>query len=175
LGLLSDYTIPDWMNKYLDQWAAGTFIANWNGVPVPPAAVSADSLTRAALAGAVGQGFFPGIEAGRILADPSVYIQPFDFRIDPTVLHPGDVTALMAQPWQADFLKCYGNWWPSQRPDIAPAPGNTFVDWARLRNGAEVDHAAMVAHVAQFGMITVTVNSQGVQVSASEQGRDPNV
>ncbi|HEV3311050.1 MAG TPA: LodA/GoxA family CTQ-dependent oxidase [Chloroflexota bacterium] len=172
LQLLSNYTIPDWMRTYLDQWAAGTFTADWNGVPTPAPQFTAESLTKAALSRAVGQGFFPGIEAGRILLDPSIYAQPFDFRINPAVLSPGDVTALMAQPWQADFLKCADGWWPSQRPDLAPAAGNTFVRWARLSQGT-LDHAAMVAHVGQFGMITVAVDGQGVQVSAAEQGRDP--
>jgi len=174
LGLLSDYTIPLWMKTYLDQWAAGTFTADWNGVPSLPPIPSAQSLTQAALAGAVGQGFFPGIEGGRILVDPTIYSQPFDFRINTGVLGPGDVTALMAQPWQADFLKCADGWWPSQRPDLAPMAGNTFLRWARLSNGV-LDHAAMVAHVAQFGMINVNVDGQGVQVSAFEQGRDPAV
>ncbi len=30
---------------------------------------------------------------------------------------PGDLTALMALPWQADFWDCRDGWWPAQRPD----------------------------------------------------------
>ena len=120
--LLSDYRVTGRQKTFLDQWVAATFGDDWVGVPTVAADPTPESLTRATLEGAVGQGFFPGIEGGRILADPSIYLKPFDFRIDPGVLGPGDVTALMAQPWQADFLKCSGNWWPSQRPDLAPSP-----------------------------------------------------
>jgi hypothetical protein len=131
-----------------------------------------NSLTRAALQGAVGQGFFPGIEAGRITTDPTVYLQPFDFRIG-TDLEAGDLTAFMAQPWQADFLKCSGNWWPSQRPDLAPQPDGTFLLWQRPVSDEQ--HEKLIKLVKRFGMITVTVDANGVQVSAAEEGRDPTI
>jgi hypothetical protein len=96
---------------------------------------------------------------------------PFDFRIDPAVLTPGDVTALMAQPWQADFLKCSGSWWPSQRPDIAPQPGNAFKLWARIGPaGATPSHQQLVDHVMQFGFVTPRIVG-GTEVCL-EEGRD---
>jgi hypothetical protein len=131
-------------------------------------------LTRSALEGTVGQGFFPGIEGGRILTDRTIYSTPFDFRIDSLKLTPGDVTALMAQPWQADFLKCSGDWWPSQRPDIAPQANGSFELWARLGNPPhEPTHQELVDHVMQFGVVVPKVVG-GLEV-AIEEGRDPAV
>lgn len=171
--LLRDYAVPAWMTTYLNAWLADTFKDDWNGVPSVAENPTAQSLTRAALEGAVGQGFFPGIEGGRILTDPTIYTQPFDFRIDNSVLEPGDLTALMAQPWQADFLKCYQDWWPSQRPDLAPQLDGAFALWQRPVG--ESDHQGLVDLISKLGMITVKVDANGVQVSASEQGRAPNI
>jgi hypothetical protein len=109
---------------------------------------TAQSLTRAALEGAVGQGFFPGIETGRIATDPTIYRLPFDFRLAEGVLEAGDLTALMAQPWQADFAKCAGNWWPSQRPDLAPQADGTLALWQRPV--APLDHSSFVSNVQRF-------------------------
>lgn len=176
--LLSDYDLSDVQRDHLTRWAAGTFASDWTGVPAV-AGPTPDSLTEAALRGTAGQGFFPGIEGGRILTDPTIYQTPFDFRIDPAVLAPGDVTAMMAQPWQADFLKCRGNWWPSQRPDIAPQAGGSFKKWARI--GArddtltappaqQITHQEVVDHVMQFGFVTPRVVG-GIEVCL-EEGRD---
>ncbi|HEX4965383.1 MAG TPA: LodA/GoxA family CTQ-dependent oxidase [Thermoanaerobaculia bacterium] len=168
--LLSDYQLTDVQKGHLTRWAAGTFASDWTGVPVVTAPTP-DSLTEAALRGTAGQGFFPGIEGGRILTDPTIYQTPFDFRVDSAVLAPGDVTAMMAQPWQADFLKCSGNWWPSQRPDIAPQAGATFKLWARIgAAGATPTHQQLVDHVMQFGVVTPRVVG-GVEVCL-EEGRD---
>lgn len=170
---LSDYTLTTAQRDHLDRWAAGTFTSNWAGVPPVATAATPQSLTQAALDGTAGQGFFPGIEGGRILTDPSIFLVPFDFRIDPTKLAAGDVTALMAQPWQADFLKCQGNWWPSQRPDIAPrGTGNPMKMWSRIGpTESEPDHKQLVDHVMKFGVITPRIEN-GVEV-AIELGRDP--
>lgn len=168
--LLDRYQLTDVQKGHLTRWAAGTFASDWTGVPAVTAPAP-DSLTEAALRGTAGQGFFPGIEGGRILTDPTIYQAPFDFRIDSAVLAPGDVTAMMAQPWQADFLKCRGNWWPSQRPDIAPQAGTTFKLWARIgAAGATPTHQQLVDHVMQFGVVTPRVVG-GVEVCL-EEGRD---
>ncbi|MFL5330303.1 MAG: LodA/GoxA family CTQ-dependent oxidase [Gemmataceae bacterium] len=169
--LLVDYSLTAIQKDHLQRWAAGTFASDWTGTPPIPASPSPASLTESALRGTAGQGFYPGIEGGRILMDPSIYMMPFDFRIDPTVLTPGDVTALMAQPWQADFLKCSGSWWPSQRPDIAPQPGNAFKLWARIGPaGAPPNHQQLVDHVMQFGFVTPRFVG-GTEVCL-EEGRD---
>ena len=173
-GLLSDYLLTAAQNAHLSRWENGTFLEDWTGLPPVPASPTPESLTRSALDGTVGQGFFPGIEGGRILIDRSIYSTPFDFRIDPMKLTPGDVTALMAQPWQADFLKCSGNWWPSQRPDIAPQSDGSLKMWALVGNPPHVpDHQALVDHVMQFGMVVPKVVG-GVEVCI-EEGRDPAV
>ena len=36
-------------------------------------------------------------------------------------LGPGDITQMMALPWQADLYECEDIWWPSHRPDFALA------------------------------------------------------
>lgn len=129
------FRLRDHQRKALDLWVAGTF----DPTPTPqPNAVTAEGLTRAALTGAVGQGFCPGIEAGILLLDHTLYSLPFDYRIkaDGSVLA-GDLTALMAQPWQADFLECHTEWWPTQRPDRAPQLNGMFEEWGR---GATATH-----------------------------------
>jgi hypothetical protein len=168
--LLDQYRMTNVQQEHLRRWVAGTFTNDWTGTPTI-GGVSPDGLTEAALRGSAGQGFFPGIEGGRILTDPTIYSTPFDFRIDPGVLSPGDVTALMAQPWQADFLKCAGDWWPSQRPDIAPQIGGALKMWARLgANGTTPNHQQLVDHSMQLGVVTPRVVG-GVEVCI-EEGRD---
>ena len=130
--------------------------------------LSPEVLTRTVLDGGVGQGFFPGIEAGVIITNQSIYAEPF--RIGATVV-PGDLTALMALPWQADFLKCNGKWWPSQRPDDAPQeddPVNHIEEWARSID----DHRALVNNFGRLGFIvSKEINGGDAFV---EQDRDPN-
>ncbi|SFI58340.1 LodA/GoxA family CTQ-dependent oxidase [Planctomicrobium piriforme] len=173
--LLSDYQLTALQENHLDRWANGTFAADWTGVPPVAALPTPAGLTQAALDGTAGQGFFPGIEGGRILTDPTIYhLTDFDFRIDQSRLQAGDVTALMALPWQADFLKCSGNWWPSQRPDIAPQANGSLKMWARIGAAESTPtHQQLVDHVMQFGMISPRVVG-GVAVCV-EEGRDPSI
>jgi hypothetical protein len=147
------FEIRDAQKKNLTAWVAGNFD---DTTASPGATPTADGLTRAVLEGAVGQGFCPGIEAGIIVLDTTLYAAPFDFRIDHASALPGDLTALMAQPWQADFLKCHTSWWPSQRPDTAFQDPENFDPWIR---GAKA-HALLVARFQRLGFI--------VQSGASE-------
>ncbi|MBR1286208.1 LodA/GoxA family CTQ-dependent oxidase [Bradyrhizobium sp. AUGA SZCCT0177] len=137
----------------LNAWLA----RNFDDKPAPfDATPTAEGLTRAALEGAVGQGFCPGIEAGILVLDKTIYRSPFDFRIDHASVAAGDLTALMAQPWQADFLKCHTEWWPSQRPDLAPQ-SNDFEDnkrWIRGIGGSE--HGKLVKEFQRLGFIVQT-------------------
>jgi hypothetical protein len=172
-GLVS-FIMPAFMESYLDQWAAGTFISDLEGadpeVPIP------DQLDRAALDACVGNNFFPGIEASINLRDKDIYARPF--RLDQTNLgkvYPGCLTEIMAVPWQADFRDCAGGvWWPSQRPDIAMTdpkniPGSQ-ADWEKPI--PRQDHQGMVDHVQQLGFIVPQeVSGEAVFV---EQDRDPN-
>lgn len=141
------FRLRDAQMKILDAWVDGNFD---NTAATHPTAPTAAGLTRAALENAVGQGFCPGIEAGILVLDDTIYRTPFDFRIDHGQLKAGHMTALMAQPWQADFLKCSGRWWPAQRPDIAPqAAGGLPKPWVRGANS----HALLVKNAARLGII----------------------
>ncbi|HJQ68437.1 MAG TPA: LodA/GoxA family CTQ-dependent oxidase [Blastocatellia bacterium] len=147
------YQFRQFQLKILDAWVAGDF----DETPAAPGPGLTDiGLTRAALESAAGQGFCPGIEAGIIVLDKTLYTSPFDFRINHSSVSAGDLTALMAQPWQADFLKCATEWWPTQRPDIAPQDDESTEPWIR---GAE-DHKLLVERSARLGFI--------VQKAASE-------
>jgi hypothetical protein len=115
-------------------WKDGNFVNDWAGVPGPSNVITPEGLDRAALEACVGAAFFPGIEAGGISAAPIVdatlYVEPF--RLDHTLVNPGDITAAMACPWQGDFNACGEKWWPVPRPNqVIPQGGSTYQDWAR--------------------------------------------
>ena len=159
------FRLRKFQRDMLDSWVTGTF----DDTPAQPdTTLTAAGLTRAALEGAVGQGFCPGIEAGIILLDTTLYRQPFDFRIDHTSVAAGDLTALMAQPWtSSDFLKCNQEWWPTQRPDLAPQSTGEFKDWIR---GA-ANHKLLVARSGRLGFII----QQGANEVFLEVERDPSL
>lgn len=144
------YVLPEWQRKYLKLWASGRFDRE------SPAQLSlAEQLTKAPLDGTIGQGFFPGIEAGRLVTEPSIYSTPFDFRFDHSFIQPGWLTAMMALPWQADFLECHTVWWPTQRPDLAPQADGSFATWIRPLDDEE-DHRTIATDqfVMRFGVVT---------------------
>lgn len=125
-------------------WAQGSFVQDF-AVAAPPAIRSPEAIDRAALDATVGGGFFPGIEIGILSTNPELYDEPFRLTRqafsdnDPsigaavqTTLRAGSLTERMACPWQADFMKCSGNWWPAQRPDtvtVRPADPTPSADW----------------------------------------------
>jgi len=166
-SVLRNYNLTKLQTFFLDAWEAGNFLSDWVGVPQPGNKITAAGLTRAALDSTVGQGFFPGIEGGIIAKDPSLYSAPFDFRLDHGQAQPGDLTALMAVPWQADFHDCEFEWWPSQRPDdVRPNPNATTpVRWER---GAD-NYIDMVKNFSRLGFITAQKDAQGNIVFAEEQ------
>ena len=133
---------------------------------MPPRALEpAEERTRAALDVSVAHALEPGIEAGIVLLAPDHFLQPFDYRIDPSKRAPGEMTALMSLPWQADMIECQEGWWPAQRPAIAPQADGSELEWARpLR---PLDYELAVNHCMQFGMIVVR-DGRGVEVA-----RDP--
>ncbi|WP_026603638.1 LodA/GoxA family CTQ-dependent oxidase [Methylomonas sp. 11b] len=116
--------------------------------PSPDDPITPAGLTRAALEPCVGAAFFPGIEVSWKTRDLFAFIEPF--RLDPTQVHPGDLTSQMSLPWQSDFLDCAvesGNgpddlvWWPAQRPvDVLKPGSNTYIPWARV---SDVNSVAM--------------------------------
>ncbi|MFG1922558.1 LodA/GoxA family CTQ-dependent oxidase [Cryptosporangium sp. NPDC048952] len=104
---------------HLDRWKAGTYTQDWAGEPQPDPAITPAGLDRAALDGAVGGAFFPGIEAGGLDEGRRPILEaPYTaaFRLDHTAVTPGAVTSSMALPWQADFQACADTWWPVPRP-----------------------------------------------------------
>jgi hypothetical protein len=159
------FRLRAFQRKVLDNWVNGDFD---DKASQPDTGLTAAGLTRAALEGAVGQGFCPGIEAGIIMLDTTLYVrEPFDFRIDHTSVAAGDLTALMAQPWQADFLKCNTEWWPTQRPDLAPQSTGPPKDWIRGVHG----HRELVERSARLGFVV----QQGMNEVFLEVERDPEL
>lgn len=166
-GELQNFSLRPWQETYLNAWADGDFANDFDGTLPDSGNLSAEVLTRTVLDHGVGQGFFPGIEAGIIVTNETLYAEPYRFGNQVT---PGDLTALMALPWQADFLKCRAGWWPSQRPDDAPqAASATAKPWIRpIGNG---DHRSLVANYGRLGFIEPrTVDGQQVYF---EVDRDP--
>lgn len=159
---LQDFELQEWQLNVLDAWANADF-----DLGAAPDRGECDELIRAALDGTVGQGFYPGIEAGVNITDPSIYLTgPFEFRLDPRLVQPGDLTAHMALPWQADFLKCASGWWPAQRPDFAPQASGPARPWLR----PTMDHRGLVDNAMKLGVITETAGGEVV-----EQGRHPGL
>lgn len=171
---LRNYVVPAFLRNYIDQWIAGDFVSDLNGSdpPLPEPA----ALDRAALEACVGGNFFPGIEASINLIDKDLYAEPFRLNhASVAKVFPGCLTEIMAVPWQADFVECdQGEWWPSQRPDIAmldpdQVPGSQ-AEWANPLG--ITDHEGMIEHWQDFGFVVPTqASGQTVFVEAD---RDPN-
>lgn len=149
---LANFSLRSWQQQYVAAWERGDFISDFDGSIPGAGVISPEHLTRTALDAAAGQGFFPGIEAGIVLMNPAIYSSPF--RIAPTIA-PGTLTAQMALPWQADFLKCEENWWPSQRPDTGAQldDPSTFLPWVRPIDESDQPHRDLVEHVGRLGVI----------------------
>jgi hypothetical protein len=132
---------------HIHNWVAGNFTADWPGrapEPIPfgqiEVANQPAALNEAALETCVGGPFYPGIEGTYDIARASTYHPKRnlrrDLRIDPA--HPpGFITEKMALPWQADFVDCAANWWPSQRPVNVTRQDGTQAEWARGITGPQ--------------------------------------
>jgi len=111
---------------HLERWKNNSFTNDWIGVPAPQADITPGGVDRAALEACVGGAFFPGIEAGGLNgARPLNVIANFGeaFRLNHSVVAPGDITYVMALPWQNDFYQCADNWWPVPRPNYVTRQG----------------------------------------------------
>jgi hypothetical protein len=166
---LRNFSLRRWQEGVLDAWVAGNFEKDFTGTLPDAGVLAPDVLTRTVLDATAGQGFFPGIEAGLIVTNPVIYAEPF--RIASQV-QSGDLTALMALPWQADFLECAGIWWPSQRPDVAAQKNDptTFLPWLRPID-PEDGHRDLVTNFGRLGVVAPSVVG-GVEVLV-EVDRDP--
>jgi hypothetical protein len=166
-SILSRFMFPKHLRWALNEWSAGRFSSDWHGIPQPATSITAEGLTRASLETTVGRGFYPGIEAGILMRDPKIYAAPFDFRLDHSQLNPGDLTALMALPWQADFLDCSGNWWPSQRPDNVRRDASSPQEV--LWNRGVTTYLQMVHDFSKLGFIVAQKDTAGNIVFAEQQ------
>jgi hypothetical protein len=124
----------------LARWAAGDFVADWNGHPPTwptleelPLEAQTHALVQAALENCVGGGFHPGIEITYIIQHESLFAAPLRFKPE---LPPGDITKYMALPWHGDFFSCHLYWWPAQRPEVVITQGAYDAYAARLPGGA---------------------------------------
>lgn len=144
---------------WMQAWKDGNFTDDWAGPPAPPADITPDGLDRAALGGALGASYAPGIEVGIFTLEATHYSAPF--RFDPDVVAAGDVTAEMSLPWQADFKACGTSWWPVPRPNRVLPQGEAMQeDWDRgvIDNGAMVAYWHSLGFVVQDGPQYVEVN-----------------
>jgi hypothetical protein len=159
--------------SFLAAWAAGNFRMDWGE---PNATLTPSDYDRGPLEGAVGGGFFPGIEAGSRMKDGANYKEPFRLKDE---LLPGILTEQMAVPWHSDFYFCSGGqWWPAQRPDIAfqrNKPDGPAQNWTKgiIREGGHRGDAVrdMISRFSKLGYIKrTTINGKDFQV---EDERDP--
>jgi hypothetical protein len=169
---VNNLTLTHVQYALLRNWAYNTFVPP-DGGPPPQPTITPWGLDCAVLENCVGGAFFPGIEFGWQIRNPSLYAEPFRLNLQATSgywgetgvpIGPGHFSRQMAVPWQADFNDCrnegdYG-WWPSQRPnDVLPAPTATQrLDWARptvkFDTGKQQSgHSDMVACWYKFGFV----------------------
>jgi hypothetical protein len=119
--------------RLMELWKDGLFKDDWKTPPPEIKSITAGGLDRAALENAVGGAFNPGIEAGGIgtrpILDRRNYTNLFRFN---SLVKPGDITAFMALPWQADFKSCGENWWPVPHPNqVIPKGTSSYQQWDR--------------------------------------------
>jgi L-lysine epsilon oxidase-like protein len=118
----------------LKEWRDGNFVNDWSNPPTPENQITPEGLIRAALESCVGGPLYPGIETSFMTRDTYAFVEPF--RLDATLLKPGDLTKQMGVPWQADFFDCgYDDplfWWPMHHPShVLPIDGGPQRKWIR--------------------------------------------
>lgn len=146
---------------HLERWQDGNYTDDWSGVPDPEPTITPDGLDRAALDACVGGAFFPGIEAGgKSPGNRPILETPYTeaFRIDHASAGPGDISASMALPWQADFKACGDNWWP------VPRPNDVFVDPDGATERWDRDVSNMTEMVSEWSDLGFVVRQGDVHV-----------
>ncbi|MEO1161362.1 MAG: LodA/GoxA family CTQ-dependent oxidase, partial [Pseudomonadota bacterium] len=109
--------------RAFESWVKGDMDSDDNDDDCLSMSQQLDELQRAVLEPCVGGAFYPGIEmtyfveARKCDHADDIYSDAFRIRRSSKKYSAGDLTRHMAVPWQADFYKCAGNWWPAQRPD----------------------------------------------------------
>jgi hypothetical protein len=152
---IHEYGLPKYVASMLTAWRDGMF-GNDYGPPARPLTEPEEG-DRAALEACVATSFYPGIEAGFSISNPSIYMEPFG--ISHQQVAAGQLTSQMALPWQADFNDCSDDWWPSQRPndvfarsaDIPSSP----VRWEDgvSSGGTAASRTQMVKNFGKLGFI----------------------
>ncbi|MDJ0797253.1 MAG: LodA/GoxA family CTQ-dependent oxidase [Calothrix sp. MO_167.B12] len=175
--ILNDFQFTEVQRDILDKWLSLDFIEDFHDSP-PTLSVTPSNLDRAALEQAVGGGFFPGIEAGILMTNSDIYSEAFRLTrsqfSDNGVslqLEAGSITARMAVPWQADFLKCSRGWWPAQRPNRVMVNTNDVrpnENW--IPGGTR--HTDLVENFGRLGFIVPRENRAGETVFVEDE-RDP--
>lgn len=171
--ILDRFFLLKFQNDLLQLWETGKVACDWRGVPAVDRSITPEGLTRAALDAGVGARLHPGIEAGGAMTRKEIYSTPFAFRLSHSVLEAGDLTALMAVPWQADFWECRGQWWPSQRPDIVRA--SPIQDDFEMWSDGLSRHIDMVRNATKLGVLLPKTDAHGETVGMQEEGRHPSL
>jgi len=165
-NVLRDAIIPDFLAQYFAQYRDGDFTSDLDNPP--PAASEPANLDRAVLEACVGLNFFPGIEASQNMRHEGNYAEFGRFNHQAAEVFPGFLTEVMAVPWQADFLDCNGEWWPSQRPDVVMTNPDQIpaskTPWA----GTIGTHQGMVDLFGTRPFVAPAVSSTGEQVFVQE-------
>ena len=157
--------------EVMKRWAAGQFVNDLDGPPAPE--LLPDALDRIALEACSGGPFFPGIEVGRVMADPQTYSEAF--RVDDQAHPAGSLTAGNAVPWQADFLACSVDaqpqlgWWPAQRPYqvLTKRDADTTEFWHRGVTGFR----GMVDQWHRLGIVVEARRADGTTVFVESERR----
>jgi hypothetical protein len=131
-----DLPLTATQKNVIAKWAQGDADGEprWNAAWVdgPPVSdrVTPGGMDQAALENCVGGPLCPGIEAGKLLLRPERFERAKtagglpSFRLDHDEVRPGEVTAEMALPWQADMEACDSYWWPGARPNQVKVAGS---------------------------------------------------
>lgn len=182
-GVLNNFKFTGLQKAALKNWLDGIFDADFSNPPAQASNLGAE-LDRAALEQTVGGGFFPGIEAGILMTEPYLYSEQSRLTREPFVdgsqagsptvtLRAGALTERMACPWQADFLKCAGQWWPAQRPDdvfLKPSDAGPTRSWT----AGITTHVDLAANFWKLGFVVPSTSPVGGDVHI-ETERDPNM
>lgn len=136
-SLFARLALTNYQFLTLSKWVNGNFEVDLIESLQPAEEITSHGLDKAALENCIGGAFFPGIEASWFLRDEYRFIEPF--RLDTSLIVPGDVSKQMALPWQADFLDCRKesregegviSWWAYARPDDVFFEGDeTMHEW----------------------------------------------
>lgn len=154
-------------------WSQGQFVRD---ATLPPES-EPDRLTREALETCSGGPFYPGIEAGRVMRDRTIYMAGDAFRLAADQLKPGQITEDNALPWQADFHECRWEngakrlgWWPAQRPDdVLTTAAGQLTPW---RRGTADSYEGMLDDWTRLGFVKEDPANPGTFI---ELERDPTL